>query len=265
MSFTEDVVTLASGLSVAVSRSGQGDPVVWLHAMGGFRADDPLVARLAASHAVIAPTAPGFRDIAELRPLRDVRDLAMHYDDLFDALELEQATVVGYSFGGMIAAELAAQHPHRVGRLVLIAPQGLWDDDEPAVDLFGVTLAEREALLFGGGSGLAYPPRAVPTDEEAEQLARALTSVAKFVWPLPDKGLRRRLYRVTAETLVLWGEGDLVVPSSYASMLEQGIANAQVVTIAGAGHALPLDAPDAVFAAIEQFLTVSRNASRVPS
>jgi pimeloyl-ACP methyl ester carboxylesterase len=239
--------------------------MVWLHAMGGFRPDDPLVERLAMNHAVIAPVAPGFRDTAELRPLRDVRDLAMHYDDLFDALGLEQATVVGYSYGGMIAAELAAQHPHRVARLVLIAPQGLWDDDEPAVDLFGVTLAERDELVFGGGIGIARPAPVVPTDEEAEQLARALTSVAKFVWPLPDKGLRRRLYRVTAETLVLWGEGDRVVPLSYASMLEQGIADARIVQVAGAGHALTVDAPDAAFAAIEEFLTASRNGSRVRS
>src|SRR6266513_2410811 len=87
-----------------------------------YRAGDaPLIEALAQSHTVLAPLAPGFADLAELDDLRDIHDLALHYDDIFEALHLDQALVAGHSFGAMIAAEVAAHVPHRVSRLILLS------------------------------------------------------------------------------------------------------------------------------------------------
>ena len=111
--FTDDVVSLPNGRSQVVFRGGNGDPVVYLHGGGGLVLEDPLLAALARSSEVIAPLAPGFADLADLDEIQDVHELAMHYDDLFEALGLDGVPVVGHSFGGMTAAELAAHYPRR--------------------------------------------------------------------------------------------------------------------------------------------------------
>src|SRR5262249_62182042 len=118
------VVPLRAGRTQTVYKGGDGPPLVFLHGGGGLVLEDPLLVELERSHTVSAPVAPGFADLADLDELRDVHDLAMHYDDLVEALGLDGVPVVGHSFGGMVAAELAAHYPRRISKLVLIAPVG---------------------------------------------------------------------------------------------------------------------------------------------
>src|SRR5437588_434994 len=145
-----ETVTLFGDRRVQVFRAGHGPTLVWLHGPHGIRRNDPMIAALAARHSVIAPLAPGFNDVDELDDIRDVHDLALHYDDLFDALGLTGVSLVGHSFGAMIAAELAAHVPARVARLVLLSPFGLWRDDEPVADLFARPLGAVDRILWKG-------------------------------------------------------------------------------------------------------------------
>ena len=94
--------------------AGEGPPVVWLHGLNGVEADQPIIDQLAKQRKVLAPLAPGFNDLDELQEIRDIHDLALRYDDLLDALSLERCTLLGHSFGAMIAAEIAAHDPRRV-------------------------------------------------------------------------------------------------------------------------------------------------------
>ena len=82
--------------------------------------------------------------------------------------------------------------------------------------------------------------------ESLVTLARGMTVVAKFLWPLPDKGLRRRLYRITSPSLVMTGAIDPLVPSLYAEDFRAGIRDAKAFAVAGAGHMLPYEQPNAV-------------------
>lgn len=247
-----------------VYRGGSGRPLVFLHTAGGLQPDNPFLVRLSEEFEVIAPLAPGFRDLGELDDILDVRDLALHYDDVFESLGLEQALVVGYSFGGMVGAELAAHFPKRVADLVLIAPVGLWLDEHPTADLFATPVAELDDLLWEDQEARATYAAAARTGatqgngadrvEALLETSRGLSVLAKFLWPIPDKGLSRRLHRVTARTLILWGEADRLVPVEHAAVFEQLIADARVTTFAGAGHALPLERTDEVFDTIRTFL-----------
>src|SRR5205823_14153119 len=135
---SSEVVALPAGRTQVVYRSGAGAPIMWLHGLNGVEADGLIIERLAERHAVVAPLAPGFNDLAELQDIRDIHDLALHYDDLLDALQMERCTLLGHSFGAMIAAEIAAHVPKRIDRLVLVSPLGLWNDSYPVSDLFGV-------------------------------------------------------------------------------------------------------------------------------
>lgn len=243
------------GRDQVVFRGGSGDPLVWLHAADGVDASHPLIALLEKRFSVIAPLAPGFNDLAELDDIGDIHELAMHYDDLFETLGLDGATVVGHSFGGMVAAELAAHYPRRVAKLVLIAPVGLWRDEEPVLDVFAVPPWELTDVLYSDPSAAPAAGGNGEADIEAlVALAQGMTSVAKFLWPIPDKGLRRRLERITASTLVLFGADDKVIPPSYADDFAAGLSNATKEIVSGAGHMVPAEKPDEIEKAIVRFL-----------
>jgi pimeloyl-ACP methyl ester carboxylesterase len=93
-----------------------------------------------------------------------------------------------------------------------------------------------------------------PTPEALLARARGLTSVAKFVWPIPDKGLRRRLRRIKARTLIIFGEEDALMPAAYAEQFSAGIPDARDVVLAGAGHMVPVERCDEVIRLIGDFL-----------
>lgn len=252
-------IQLPNGAKREFVRAGRGSTIVWLHGVHGVQSNDPVIAALATRHDVIAPIAPGFNDIDELEALRDVHDLALSYDDLLEALGLERATIVGHSFGAMVAAELAAHVPKRVARLALLSPVGLWRDDQPVADLFARPYTTIDKLLWAGGkpSGPLAAATSGANTIEIEALvtiAQGMSAVAKFLWPIPDKGLGRRLYRIACETLIICGERDSFVPSSYGAEFARSIARARCIVVPGAGHMAPYEQPDVVLAALEAFL-----------
>src|SRR5689334_165807 len=119
---TRETVKLPGNKTAQVFKGGKGPALVWLHGPHGLRGHDPVVTELATRYSVIAPLAPGFADEAELNDMDSVHDLALHLDDVFDALKLDRINLVGHSFGGMLAAEYAAHFPRRVDKLVLLSP-----------------------------------------------------------------------------------------------------------------------------------------------
>src|SRR5215470_16745065 len=254
--FESETLRLSGGREVQVHRTGQGPTIVWLHGPHGVRRTDPVIAELAKRHSVVAPLAPGFNNVDELDDIRDVHDLALHYDDIFEALGLERISLVGHSFGAMIAAELAAHVPKRVARLVLISPFGLWRDDKPVADLFARPYATIDRILWKTGEApdVMTDPVNFPNDpvEKAVTIVQAMTSVAKFIWPIPDKGLRRRLPRVSAQTLVVFGRDDAFVPAIYADEFAAAIPGARKAVIADAAHMVPYEQTAEVTRLIEQ-------------
>jgi pimeloyl-ACP methyl ester carboxylesterase len=256
--FESEILELFGRRHVQVYRAGQGPKIVWLHGPHGVLKNDPVIAELAKRHSVIAPVAPGFNNVDELDEVRDVHDLALHYDDVFEALRLDGISLIGHSFGAMIAAEVAAHVPKRVDRLVLISPFGLWRDDYPVADLFARPYASIDRILWKTGepSGAIADPANFPNDpvEKAVVISQAMTSVAKFIWPIPDKGLRRRLPRVTAKTLVVFGAEDEFVPAIYADEFASAIPGARKAVIADAAHMVPYEKTFEVVRLIEQQL-----------
>ncbi len=243
-----------------VHRAGTGAPLVFLHGAGGFSPADPFALALAERFEVIAPIHPGFRDLDELDGLRDVHDLALYHDDLLGALGLDRVAVAGHSFGGMVAAELAAHVPGRVSHLALLSPVGLWRDDEPMADLFTAFPFDIQDLLWADpGSEAASAAAAAMAAGGANEdgvddpvlatllaMVKGLTTAGKYLWPIPDKGLRRRLHRITAPTLVVFGAKDKLVPPSYGVDFAAAIAGARLEVLDDAGHMVPLERTGAV-------------------
>jgi pimeloyl-ACP methyl ester carboxylesterase len=253
----ERAIELRNGtMTTRVLVGGQGDPLVYIHGAGGLMWD-PFVEALARDHTVYAPEHPGSGQSTGLEELRDIWDLVLYYNDLLDALELPSAKVVGHSFGGMVAAELAANNPERVTKLVLIAPIGLWRDDAPIPDLAATPADKMAGLVLADPNSPLAAFLAPPVDdpEALFQAAMRMASIFHFIWPIPDKGLDRRIHRVQAPTLLVWGKQDGLVPPVYADEFASKLRQSEIALIDGAGHLPQLEQPDAVRERVLAFLS----------
>ena len=236
---------------------GKGEALVFLHGAGGVMPNDPLLTKLAEKFHVYAPLLPGYGDSQECGALRDMLDFTLHTWDVIDALGLRKPILVGHSMGGMMAAEMAAVAPHDVSRLGLIAPAGLWLDEYPIPDLFSTMPFEFPGLMFHDvEKGAALMTAGVSLDNP-EWLkgflisnARQLGMAGRILFPIPERGLSTRLYRIKAKTLLVWGDSDKVVAPAYAHAFKKAIAGAELVVIPEAGHLINLEKPDQTAAAL---------------
>lgn len=238
---------------------GSGKPLVFLHGAGGIRPDDPFLPRLAGKYHVYAPLLPGYGDSEECGELRDMLDFTLHSWDVVEALGLKDPILVGHSMGGMIAAEMAAVAPNDVSRLALICPAGLWLDDHPIPDIFSMMPYEFPKYLFHdveAGTKLMTTGLALDDPKFLQaflvQNARQFGMAGKILFPVPDRGLSQRLYRVKAQTVLVWGDSDKLIPPAYAHAFKKAIPGARLVSIPEAGHMVPQERPDQVVEAISR-------------
>lgn len=254
MTETPTTIDLRGGQRARYWRLGTGPTLLFLHSFLWPRDDEGFVEALSASFDVIMPLAPGYEDADELLELDDGHDLALYYDDLLRELGVTgPIDVVGHSFGGMIAAELAAHFPERVRRLALVAPYGLWADDDPTADLARLPARTLRTSLSVAGRGEAGGGG--PMDiEDALAVTRGMTAALKFLWPFPDRGLSRRLHRISAPTQLYWGQDDRVNPPSYAKRFASLVDGASIELVPG-GHLLVQDSPEEMADRVIRFLT----------
>jgi pimeloyl-ACP methyl ester carboxylesterase len=236
---------------------GEGPPLVWLHGPWGLSLDLAFLQLVGASYTVYAPRFPGTStgDREAIHQLDSLYDLVLYHAELLDALQLDAATVAGHSVGGMVACELAAMAPNRVQRLVLIDAVGLWRDDHPVKNWMTMPDAALRAALFAdpdSDAAHAFFAQSPEPEPRADRIW-ALACTAKFIWPIPDKGLKRRIHRVKAPTLILWGERDGIAPPVYAEDFSNRLLDARVQRIPGAGHLPHLEKPREVLAAMKHF------------
>jgi pimeloyl-ACP methyl ester carboxylesterase len=236
---------------------GAGTPIVFFHGAGGITGDDPFLVALAAKYHVYAPLLPGYGDSEECPELRDMLDFTLHSWDVVQALGLKDPILAGHSMGGMIAAEMAAVAPNDVTRLALIAPAGLWLDDHPIPDIFSLLPYEYPQYMFhdvAAGAALMTAGVAFDNPEWLKGFlvtnARQLGMAGRLLFPIPDRGLASRLYRITARTLLIWGDSDRLIVPAYAHAFKRAIRQAELVSIPEAGHAVTLERPDVVVQAI---------------
>jgi pimeloyl-ACP methyl ester carboxylesterase len=257
-----DIRVFDAGFRVQVATLGQGRPLLYLHGYDGFPGEAPYIARLAKSHQVIVPEHPGFGSSTGIDQIDGILDIALYYRTLIEQMGFDRVDVMGHSLGGMFAAELAAICPSVVDRLVLVAPFGLWLDEAPIPDLFYLGpmqlqratwhnpegAAAQQALSQLGGGDKQSAGEAIITR------AGNLSAAGKFLWPIPDRGLARRLPLIKAPTLVVTGESDRLISAPYGEAFASKIPGARLVTIAEAGHVPMAEQPDAFFEHVGAFL-----------
>ena len=212
----------------------------------------------AAGHRVLAPDLPGFGDAALTPPTVDYVEFAA---GLLDG----PAAVVGCSFGGRVALELAAAKPKLVTKLVLVAP-GLasteWSKEAKA------SFAEEEALIESGDlTGAAEQQARMWLAPDAATDVRELTVAmtvrsydqqlpfedeVRAVWPEPSA--ETRIAELDAPALLVVGDADLPELRSLAERLAGELPDAGLATIEGAGHLPSLERPEELNRLLLEFL-----------
>ena len=248
-------------VNMRVVSKGNGPALIFFHGPWGLHWN-PFLDALAQHFTVHAPEHPGTTPGApdDIHHLDNLWDLVLCYDELLEQMGVDNAAFVGHSFGAMVACEVAAAYPRRAGRLALIDAIGLWRDDAPVINWMMLNQQEMQSYIFhdpeGAGARLLFSK----TEDETERvnaqvgLTWAMGSTGKFIWPIPDKGLKKRIHRVKAPTLLIWGAEDRIAPPVYAEEFARQIAGAKVETVKGAGHAPHLEQPSAVAESVRAFL-----------
>jgi pimeloyl-ACP methyl ester carboxylesterase len=237
-------------------RRGEGKPVLVLHAAGGAGAWSPYLERLSERFDVLAPDHPGFGLSPVLAEVDSMSTLVEHYLSLLDGLGLDTVSVVGASFGGWLAAEIASTAPDRVDRLVLMSPAGLLIADAPPADLASMTPEQVVRTLYRDEAHAEAILGVPPTPEAAAQAEGDAAAVARYASDplLHNPDLPDRLSRITAPTLIITPDVDLVIPRPHSEAYAAAIEGAELRVLTECGHALYHEQPDLVADEVIAFL-----------
>lgn len=263
------------GRKVHYVEAGEGPPVVLVH---GFFYHTVLwretMAALAPHRRCIALDLFGFGYSDRPRAPEEVRygyDLwAEQVRGFLDALGIARADFIGQSLGAATIAKLAADHPDRVGSVVLIAPAGIpnplkGDGGPLTLPFVGEFLANIPGTTFGKKvlrDFYLHDP-AIATDAYAEEVTRPAAirgTAAAMLWIMRNVDLGgiedsvRAFGGLGKRTLVIWGNEDRAIPASNAERYRALVKPEKVVLVERAGHVPNQERPDVVSPAILDFL-----------
>jgi pimeloyl-ACP methyl ester carboxylesterase len=244
-----------NGFPCRVWTKGSGPKLGFLAGFGGLPRWIPFLDALALERTVVVPSLPGFPGGERGHSVLDNHlDWVLAAHELVRRAGLDGADLAGSGPGGSLAAEIAAIWPGSVRRLALIAPWGLFDENDPATDPWAQRAPDVPGLMCADPAkweALKAEPEGQNSPEWPIEQVRAAEAAARIFWPLGNTRLEKRLPLLTAPTLLLWGEGDRIMPRSYAAKFARAITgSSEIRMIPGAGHLAELDKPDEVAAAI---------------
>lgn len=233
-----------AGRKVELIVGGAGKPLLFLHGGERSSSSSPFIEELAKTFQVYAPLHPGFGKSERPASFDSVTDLIYHYLDVLDLLGHEKVHIVGHSFGGWIAAELAVGHQHRIEKLLLVNAMGIKVENIILANLFMLPIEKMLRLMYSS------PPSTLSTQSLGDREA-----LARYVWKrLYNPKLRDRLRGIKVPTLVLSGEDDELLPQEYGRALASSIPSARFISIPGFRHALPLEQNGRLVDTVTSFL-----------
>lgn len=252
------------GSRLHVRDVGTGPPVLLLNGIGAHVGMwKPLEQQLPGLR-LISFDAPGIgRSAPSILP-RTMAQLSRLVVGLLDELELACVDMLGYSFGGALAQQVALDAPDRVRRLVLAATVPGWGGVPGRLEALlglGTPLRYRSKVVYTRTAGMIAGGRA--RNDEAHIQARwqerlenppSMAGYTFQLWAISAWSSLTRLHRIAAPTLIVAGDDDPVVPVANPTLMASLVPNARMVIAADEGHLLLLDADSVALPAIRAFL-----------
>jgi pimeloyl-ACP methyl ester carboxylesterase len=194
---------------------------------------------------VLLPTHPGFGGTPKPEGLNSVTDLARRYVEQLDELDLADVTVLGNSFGGWLAAEIALQHSPRVSRAVIVDGIGIEVDGHPITDVSGLSATELRAFSFHDPSKAPVPPAG------GKGPSPDVLALISYTGPaMLDPTLTKRLGDIDIPAHVLWGESDGIADPEYGRAFAAAIPGATFTLLPSTGHLPQLETPEELLDAV---------------
>ncbi len=250
------------GIDCEVVRRGSGAPILFLHGMQNLDPRAPFLDLLAKRADVIAPSHPGFGGTPRPEGFEKIHDLVLHTLDVIDALGHDKITLMGLSFGGWIAAEIATLRPRALERLILVDAFGIKISDRETPDILDVFNAHPDLVrrqTWHDPRKFA-PDYDAMSDDQLLRIARNWDALCLFGWSpyMHNPQLKRWLGRIDVPTLVLWGASDGIVKPAYGQAYSAFIPRARFATIDRAGHHPEIEQPEAFADHVLAFLDTKR-------
>ena len=250
-------VTLGD-VKIELTRLGKGKPLLLLPSEEALEPDAPFVKELARKFEVIIPQAPGYGRSNRPDWITNMDDVAYIYLDLIEKLGLKKLTVMGFSLGGWIAAEMATKDDSSIAKLVLVDAYGIKVGGPYDRDIADIWLEHPKKVMELKWFDVNKGKRDFPAMPEAKLaiIARNIETTARLCWEpyMHNPKLTRRLHRVQVPTLVVWGKNDGIVSAAYGKAYSKLIKGAKFATVAKAGHFPQLEQPEAFMKAIGGFV-----------
>jgi pimeloyl-ACP methyl ester carboxylesterase len=245
-------------IELEVIRRGIGHPLLLLHGMQNIDPQARFLDLLGRRAEIIAPSHPGFGHSPRPADFETVYDLVHLYLALLDQLPYDKVTLMGLSFGGWLAAEIAVTCPHRIDRLILVEAFGIKVSDRETpdiLDVFNTSPTEVQRRSWHD-PGKWAPNFNTMTDDEITVRAQNWETLCLYGWHpyMYNPQLHRWLRRITQPTLVLWGASDGIVKPSYGRAYSALIPGSCFELIADAGHHPEIEQPEAFVDRVAAFL-----------
>jgi pimeloyl-ACP methyl ester carboxylesterase len=257
MSLAEERLSVGD-IELEVIRRGAGRPVLLLHGMQNVDPRARFLDLLSRRAEIIVPSHPGFGHSPRPADFDTVYDLVHLYLDVLEALPYERVALVGLSFGGWLAAEIAVQCCHRIDRLVLVDAFGIKISDRETPDILDVfnTSPQEVQRRSWHDPGKWAPDFNTMSDDELVVRAQNWEALCLYGWHpyMYNPQLKRWLHRIMVPTLVLWGASDEIVQPSYGRAYSALIPGARFELIAEAGHHPEIEQPEAFADRVAAFL-----------
>ena len=248
-------------IELEVIRRGTGQPVLLLHGMHNVDVQAPFLDLLSQHADIIAPSHPGFGHSPRPEGFDTVYDLVHLYLEMIESLPYECVTLMGLSFGGWLAAEIAVTCCHRLNRLILVDALGLKLSDRETPDILDVfNTAPQEVRRQSWHDPARWAPDFHALADEAIVVhARNWAALCLYGWHpyMYNPQLARWLRCITRPTLVLWGASDGIVTPDYGRAYSALIPGACFEVIAEAGHHPEIEQPTAFVERVGAFLAES--------
>ncbi|HTY56467.1 MAG TPA: alpha/beta hydrolase [Candidatus Binataceae bacterium] len=257
--WSERTVRIA-GINLPVIVGGRGKPLLVLHDELGYPGWFNWQRALAKERTLFIPMAPGFGKAPRIEWVDNVRDLACVYARMLREEGLENIDVIGFSFGGWVAAEMIANYPAQFRRSVLVAPGGIKASKGDLMDLFLVPAQSylRATVLDPSAtaefSNLYGEPN---TPEQYELLEDARAEFSRVAWEpyFHNPSLPHLLEGVANQSvLLIWGRQDRVVPRSVIDTYYRAIAGSKLVMFENCGHRPEIEKTDEFVSEVRNFL-----------